>query len=173
MRTLVRILRGVACVLLWFAAYGWLDLLRHLPGPHLPLVLPLRANGGADDVSILTVLVVFGATFAAMARIAPPRPSHALRSSLVRGALVAGFAIVVGALQQGLVDQSQLGFAWSGTLSLAWPWIAAVCAAVATFVAAPRETRQPVIAPPADPTPDPPAPDQVADETRPLETSLA
>ena len=100
MRTVVRLARGSVCVLAVLAGYGWLDLLRHLPGPHLPLVLPLRANGRGDDVSLLTVIVVFTATFAAIARVAPPRPWRRTRAALLRGALLAAFAVTVQALQQ-------------------------------------------------------------------------
>jgi hypothetical protein len=168
MRTVRRAARGLTCVIAGFAAYGWLDLLRHLPGPHLQLVLPLRANGNADDVSVLTVLLVFTVTFAAMARIAPPRASRVTRSAIARGVVLAAFAIVVGALQQGIVEQSRPTFYWASSLSLAWPYLAACAAVAGTLLAAPRAERQ-AAAPPCEA----PKPQPVAEESRPLEASVA
>jgi hypothetical protein len=168
MRTARRSARGVACLVAVFAAYGWLDLLRHLPGPHLQLVLPLRANGNADDVSVLTVLLVFAATFAVIARIAPPRHARVTRSAIVRGLLLAAFVITLGALQQGIVEQARPTFYWGSSLSLAWPYLAAAAAMLGTLVAAPRAERQ-VEAPPCA-TAQPPV---MAEDPRPLEASVA
>jgi hypothetical protein len=135
---LMRAGRAVASLVAVLAAYGWLDLMRHLPGPHLPLVLPLRANGGADDVSLVAVVLVFAATFAAIARIAPSLPTRARRVAVVRGLLLAAFLVTAVALQQGIVEQSRPTFAWGSALALAWPWLAAVSAALGTLLGLPR-----------------------------------
>jgi hypothetical protein len=168
-RTAGRLLRALVCAVAVLAAYGWLDLLRHVPGPLLPLVLPLRANGRGDGVSLVTVLLVFGATFAAIARIAPPRLSRITRSALVRSALLVVFTITVGALQQGIVEQSRPSFAWGSALSLAWPWLAAAAALCGTLAAAPRARREPEPPPVHEPLPQPIS----AEEPRPLEASVA
>lgn len=168
MRIVIRVARGTVCLLAVLASYGWLDLLRHLPGPHLPLVLPLRANGRGDDISLLTVIVVFTATFAAIARVAPPRPSRRTRAALLRGALLAAFAITVQALQQGIVEQTRPTFQWGSALSVAWPWLAAACAVLGTLVAAPRERRRL-----AAPVQSEPSPSTNASDERPLEASVA
>jgi hypothetical protein len=167
-KIVIRLARGAVCLLAVFAAYGWLDLLRHLPGPHLPLVLPLRANGGGDDISLLTIVVVFSLTFAAIARVAPPRPSRRTRAALVRGALLAAFVFTVQALQQGIVEQTQPTFEWGSALSLTWPWLAAACAVLGTLVAAPRERPRVVTVPPVRSEP---SPSTSAAEERPLEAS--
>jgi len=169
MRTVARLARGSVCLLAVLASYGWLDLLRHLPGPHLPLVLPLRANGGGDDVSVLTVIVVFAATFAAIARVAPPRPSRRTRAALLRGALLVAFVLTVAALQQGFVEQSRPTLVWGTALSLAWPWLAAASAVGATLLAAPRSRPRPI----APELVERPPATLVADEPRPLEASVA
>jgi hypothetical protein len=139
--------RGAASLVAVLAAYGWLDLMRHLPGPHLPLVLPLRANGGADDVSLVAVVLVFAATFAAIARIAPPLPARAGRVAIVRGLLLAAFLVTTVALQQGIVEQSRPTFAWGGALSLAWPWLAAASAVLGTLLGLPRTEPAPASSP--------------------------
>jgi hypothetical protein len=131
MSGLLRTGRALVAVVIVVAAYGWLDLLRHLPGPHVPLVLPLRGNGGGDDVSLLTVVIVCAVSFVAIARVAPPR--HRARAALLRAVLFGAFVIVVVALQQGIVEQSQPSFAWTRAIWLAWPWIAAACAALGTW----------------------------------------
>jgi hypothetical protein len=136
-RTLVS---GIAVL----AAYGWLDLLRRLPGPHLSLVLPLRANGGGDDVSVLTVVLVWSATFAAIARILPPAADALLRTIVVRAALLAVFVVTVVALQHGIVEQARPTFSWSRAIELAWSWIACACAALGTWLGAPRHARSTV-----------------------------
>lgn len=168
MRIVSRLARGLVCLLALVAAYGWLDLLRHVPGPHLPLVLPLRSNGRGDDISLLAVVLVFTATFAVIARVAPPRPSRRKTSALLRGALLAGFAATVQALQQGIVEQTRPTFMWGAALSLAWPWLAAACAAIGTLVAAPRG-QQPV----ATLARSEPSPSANATDERPLEASVA
>ncbi|MEO9173881.1 MAG: hypothetical protein ABI317_00100 [Gaiellales bacterium] len=159
MSGLLRVGRALVAVVIVFAAYGWLDLLRHLPGPHVPLVLPLRGNGGGDDVSLVTVILVCAVSFAAIARVAPPR--HRARAALVRAVLFGAFVIVVVALQQGIVEQSQPGFAWTSATWLAWPWIAAVCAGLGTWAGTPG-TREQGDAPVSTPT---------ASESRVLEAS--
>jgi hypothetical protein len=126
------------------AAYGWLDLLRHLPGPHLSLVLPLRANGGGDDVSALAVVLVWSATFAAIARILPPAADAMVRAIVVRTALLAVFVVSVVALQHGIVEQARPTFSWSRAIELAWPWVASACAALGTWLGAPRRARSAV-----------------------------
>jgi hypothetical protein len=141
MRALVRGGRVLLAVAIVFAAYGWLDLLRHLPGPHVPLVLPLRGNGGGDDVSLLTVVLVCAVSFAAIARVVPPR--HRARAALVRAVLFGAFLIVVVALQQGIVEQSEPSFAWTRAIWLAWPWIAAGCAALGTWAGSPSSPAEP------------------------------
>ena len=109
--TPARIARALAGPLLAVVSYGWLDLLRHLPGPRLALVLPLRANGGAGGVSLLTVVLVATATFALLAQVAPP---HRLRTAmLVRPALYAAFLLTAVALQEGLVQQARPDLAWA------------------------------------------------------------
>ena len=120
-------------------------------------------------MSVVTVLLVFAATFAAIARIAPPRASRPVRSALVRGVLVAAFAITVGALQQGIVEQSRPSFAWGSALSLAWPWLAALAAGLGTLAAAPRVRHHPV----APPCQSPLSPPIMAAETQPREATLA
>ena len=57
MRTLVRSLRGVACVLLWFAAYGWLDLLLRMGGKPGPISIYTRntASGTYADFAELAM----------------------------------------------------------------------------------------------------------------------
>jgi len=130
--------RVLACVVVVLASYGWLDVLRRLPGPHLSLVLPLRANGGGDDVSLLTVVLVYTATFAAVAYIARPREGRWMRAAIVRAALLAAFLVTVVALQQGIVEQSRPTFSWQSSLWLVWPWLAAVCAALGTLAVRPR-----------------------------------
>jgi hypothetical protein len=136
--------RLLVCLVAALASYGWLDLLRHLPGPHLSLVLPLRANGGGDDVSALAVILVFTATFAAIAHIAPPRPGRRLRAAIVRALALAAFLVTVVALQQGIVEQSRPTFSWQSSLWLVWPWLAAACAAVGTLLV--REPARPRLA---------------------------
>jgi hypothetical protein len=128
----------LACVVIVLSSYGWLDVLRRLPGPHLSLVLPLRANGGGDDVSVLTVVLVYTATFAAIAYIARPREGGWMRAAIVRAALLAAFLVTVVALQQAIVEQSRPTFSWESSLWLVWPWLAAVCAAVGTLAVRPR-----------------------------------
>jgi hypothetical protein len=168
MRNVRRGARGIVCLVAVFAAYGWLDLLRHLPGPQLQLVVPLRANGNGDGLSIVTVLLVFAVTFGVIARIAPPRPSRVLRSAILRALLLAAFAIIVGALQQGIVEQARPTFSWGSSLSLAWPYLAACAALGGTLVAAPRAERTAV-----EPPCDVPQPQPVAEEPRRLEASVA
>jgi hypothetical protein len=129
--------RALICLVAVLASYGWLDLLRHLPGPHLSLVLPLRANGGGDDISVLAVILVFTATFAAIAHIAPPRERRRWLAAIVRALALAAFLITIVALQQGIVEQSRPTFSWAESLRLAWPWLAAACAAVGTLVVRP------------------------------------
>ena len=138
MRRLADAGRVLACVVAVLASYGWLDLLRHLPGPHLSLVLPLRANGGGDDVSLLTVVLVYAATFAAIAYIARPREGRWMRAAIVRAVLLAAFLVTVVALQQGIVEQSRPTFSWEASLWLVWPWLAAVSAALGTLAVRPR-----------------------------------
>jgi hypothetical protein len=150
------LLSGVIVV----AAYGWLDVLRHLPGPHLPLVLPLRGNGGGDDVSLLTVIVVCTASFAAIARVAPPR--RLARAAVLRAVLFGAFVIALVALQQGFVEQSRPSFEWASAIWLAWPWLAVACAALGTWAGAPSR-REPSATASAAP----------ATESRPLEASVA
>jgi hypothetical protein len=128
----------LVCVVAVLASYGWLDLLRRLPGPHLSLVLPLRANGGGDDVSLVTVVLVYTATFAAIAYIARPREGRWMRAAIVRAVLLAAFLVTIVALQQGIVEQSTPTFSWQSSLLLAWPWLAAVCAALGTLAVRPR-----------------------------------
>ena len=139
----VRAARSLVAVVMVFAAYGWLDLLRHLPGPHLPLVLPLRANGSADDVSLVTVILVCTATFAVIARLLPtPR---VVRAAVVRSALFGCFVITAVALQQGFVEQSRPTFEWTSAAWLAWPWLAVACAAFGTWLGAPHLDAPPVV----------------------------
>jgi hypothetical protein len=161
--------RALICAMAVLASYGWLDLLRHLPGPHLPLILPLRANGGGDDVSVLTVILVFTATFAAIARIAPPRERRRVRAAIVRAVALAAFLVTVVALQQGIVEQSRPTFSWEGSFWLAWPWLAAACAALGTLA-----VRQPARADLAmRKLPHPYAPAAPAAESRVLEERVA
>lgn len=141
MSAFLRTGRALLAVVIVLAAYGWLDLLRHLPGPHVPLVLPLRGNGGGDDVSLLTVVLVCAVSFAVIARVAPPR--HRARAALVRAVLFGAFVIVVVALQQGIVEQSEPSFAWARAIWLAWPWIATACAALGTWAGSPSSPEQP------------------------------
>ncbi len=166
MTPVVRAARSLVAVVMVVAAYGWLDLLRHLPGPHLPLVLPLRGNGGGDDVSLVTVILVCVATFAAIARLLPT--VRVVRAAVVRAALFGGFLIAVVALQQGFVEQSRPTFEWTSALWLAWPWLGVACAAFGTWLGAPHVEPQPIVH----------ALDDVKDETdvpdaRPLEASVA
>jgi hypothetical protein len=128
--------RALVSVVIVFAAYGWLDVLRHLPGPHLPLVLPLRGNGNADDVSLATVIIVCVTSFVAIARVAVPR--RIALAVIVRAALFGAFVVVVVALQEGIVEQSQPSFAWSSAIWLVWPWLAIACSALGTWIGAPR-----------------------------------
>jgi hypothetical protein len=148
------------------AAYGWLDLLRHLPGPHLPLVLPLRGNGGGDDVSLLTVILVCVATFAAIARLLPT--TRVVRAAAVRAVLFGAFVIAVVALQQGFVEQSRPTFEWTSAGVLAWPWLGLACAAFGTWLGAPHVERDPLARPVAGHDDAGELPD-----SRPLETSMA
>lgn len=138
MRRLADAARVLVCVVAVLASYGWLDLLRRLPGPHLSLVLPLRANGGGDDVSLLTVVLVYTATFAAIAYIARPREGRWMRAAILRAVLLAAFLVTVVALQQGIVEQSTPTFSWESSLWLVWPWLAAACAALGTLAVRPR-----------------------------------
>jgi hypothetical protein len=158
-----RAARSLVAVVLVVAAYGWLDLLRHLPGPHLPLVLPLRGNGGGDDVSLVTVILVCAATFAAIARLLPT--VHIVRAAVVRAVLFGAFVIAVVALQQGFVEQSRPTFEWTGAAWLVWPWLAVACAAFGTWLGAPHVERQPLAHGVKDDT-------QLPD-ARPLEASAA
>jgi hypothetical protein len=169
MTRLVQAARTAICLLVVLASYGWLDLLRRLPGPHLPLVLPLRANGGGDDVSLLTVILVFGATFAAIAYIAPPRARRRVRAAIVRALLLAAFLVTVIALQQGIVEQSRPTFSWESSLWLAWPWIAAGCAALGTLAVRPPAPRDLALRK----LPHPAASTAPAPETRVLEERVA
>jgi hypothetical protein len=159
--------RALVSVVIVFAAYGWLDVLRHLPGPHLPLVLPLRGNGNADDVSLATVIIVCVTSFLAIARVATPR--RLVLAVLVRAALFGAFVIAVVALQEGIVEQSQPSFAWSSAIWLIWPWLAIACSALGTWIGAPRRRERtaaavavPVSAPISEPS-----------EPRALEASVA
>jgi hypothetical protein len=161
-----RATRSLVVVVMVVAASGWLDLLRHLPGPHLPLVLPLRGNGGGDDVSLLTVVVVCTGTFAAIARVLPP--VRVVRAATARAVLFGAFVTAVVAFQQGFVEQSRPTFEWTSAIWLAWPWLGVACAGFATWLGAPH----------AEPETYAPALDSVEDETplpeaRPLEASVA
>jgi hypothetical protein len=169
-RHVARIARGLACIVAVLASYGWLDLLRHVAGPHLPLVLPLRGNGGGDDVSIVAVILVFTVTFAAIARIAPPRGG---RSAIARGVLLVAFLVTVVALQDGIVEQSRPTFAWSSALSLAWPWLAATSAVLGTLLGTPG--RAAAAGSPVASLETPPGPAAVVDttESRELEQTVA
>jgi hypothetical protein len=158
--------RSLVAVVMVVAAYGWLDLLRHLPGPHLSLVLPLRGNGGGDDISLLTVVLVCVATFAAIARLVPT--VHVVRAAVARAVLFGGFVIAAVALQQGFVEQSRPTFEWTSATWLVWPWLGVACAAFGTWLGAPHVQPEPLVH----------TLDEIKDDTqlpdaRPLEASIA
>jgi hypothetical protein len=56
----------------------------------------------------------------------------------VRGVLTVAVIVALQAVSIELVRQATMGFAWNAALATATPYIAGVCAAVATFVATPR-----------------------------------
>jgi hypothetical protein len=114
------------------AAFGLFDVLRLVPGPQVPLALPLREPGGADGVS---ALVVFGVPLllAALAAVAVP-PRRRLAGALGRAAVVLAVTLVAQGITIQLVRQAVLGVALTPALASASPWLMAGATLVGTLV---------------------------------------
>jgi hypothetical protein len=120
------------------AAYGWQDRVRGLPGPRSALALPLREPSHQAAVPLIGLVAVWLAAFAIAAYVVPVRVLARPLAALVRGVLTVAVIVALQAVSIELVRQATMGFAWNAALATATPYIAGVCAAVATFVATPR-----------------------------------
>lgn len=129
------LLRVLATPLVALACLGWLELFRTAPGPRLSLVLPLREAGHADGVSVLLLLVVVLAGFAALAFVLPPTGSPLLGAGL-RALGAAAVVLVVQAASLELVRQAVIGFQWSAAVRTPLPWLFAAGAGLATVLVA-------------------------------------
>ena len=112
------------------AAYGWQDRLRGLPGPRVPLVLPLRDAGHQSAVPLAGLALLWLLAFAAAARLA--RPQRVLLSAGVRAALAFAAVLALQAVSLQLVRQATVGFEWRAAAATAVPWLVAACAVVGT-----------------------------------------
>ena len=134
----------VLVVLLIIAGLGLIDLARAIPGPRIPLVLPLRETGHADGVSFLALVAVWLGVFAVAALLAPARRSHVATIALARAGLAFAVLLPVQAVSVQLVRQASFGFDWSAAVGSPSIFIAAACAFVATLACTPaRPGRMP------------------------------
>jgi hypothetical protein len=116
------------------AAYGWLELARHAPGPRLAQALPLHAAGHADAVSAPLVVAVFALAFAALALLAPPARLRVWQVALLRGAGSLALALVLAAASIHLVEQAQTGLSLGAALRAPAPWAIGAASAVGTWL---------------------------------------
>jgi hypothetical protein len=153
------LLRALSTPLVALACLGWLELFRTAPGPRLALVLPLREAGHADGVSVLLLLAVGLAGFAALAFVLPPTGSPLLGAGL-RALGAAAVVLVAQAASLELVRQAVIGFQWWAAVRTPLPWLFAACAGLATILVAqarPAPARR-ERAPRSEPGHDAPAP---------------
>ena len=122
------------------ASAGLLDLLRGVPGPAVPLALPLREPGGADGASVLVVCLVPLALATLAAIVAPPARPYL--GALGRAALVLVAAVIVQAISLELVAQAVLGLALTPAVDSAPPWIMAGATLIGSLVPRVRPLRR-------------------------------
>jgi hypothetical protein len=133
--------RRVVAVFVFAAAYGAQDLVRSVPGPQVPLALPLRETGHAAGVPLVAFLALWLVAFALAARLAPPLRAHPALVVAVRALVALGAMLVVQAVSFELVRQATLGLDWRAAVASASPWLVAACATLATLLVllAPRQ----------------------------------
>ncbi len=137
MRHVPAVARRLLLVPIFAAAYGWQDRLHGLPGPRSELALPLREPSHQAAVPLIGLVVVWLAAFAIAALVVPVRVLPRPLAALVRGLVTFASIAVLQAVSLQLVRQATMGFAWHAALTTALPFIAGICAAVATLVASP------------------------------------
>jgi hypothetical protein len=114
---------------------GLIDALRSLPGPGLPLALPLRETGHQDRASLAVVVVVFALVFGLVALALEWPHAHRLYVALARAAALLACALVLQAVSLQLVRQASLGLDWSAALGSAAPWVCALAALLGSALA--------------------------------------
>ena len=134
----MRFLRALIPIPLLVAAYGWQDMLLRLPGPKLPLAMPLRETGGQADVPVIGFFAVWVISAALVTRIAPPRRLDPFVSGIIRGALTFAVLLPIQALSIQLVRQAETGFDWTAALRSPGPWLSALCLLLVTPLFAPK-----------------------------------
>jgi hypothetical protein len=114
---------------------GLIDALRSLPGPGLPLALPLRETGHQDRASLAVVVVVFALVFGLVALALEWPHAHPLYAALARAAALLACALALQAVSLQLVRQASLGLDWSAALGSAAPWVCALAALLGSALA--------------------------------------
>jgi hypothetical protein len=137
MSQLVPIARRLLLVPIFAAAYGWQDRLRGVPGPRVALALPLREPSHQAAAPLIGLIAIWLAAFAIAALVVPVRVLPRSLAALLRGVVTFASIVALQALSIELVRQAAVGFAWHAALTTALPFIAGICAAVATLVASP------------------------------------
>ena len=105
---------------------GLVDALRSLPGPGLPLALPLRETGHDDRASFAVVAGVFALVFGLAALTLEAPRAHRLRMAFLRAAAVLACALALQAVSLQLVRQASLGLDWHGALRSPAPYVCAL-----------------------------------------------